>query len=67
MPLPFLHRPAKLASTPGSDCAEFFVSRIAASLVSLSTADKNRALLALAAWIAAQLEALEANNDTWPE
>jgi hypothetical protein len=33
----------------------------------LGTADKNRVLLALSAFIGIQLEALEADNDTEPE
>jgi hypothetical protein len=40
---------------------------IAMALHRCGTADKNRVLLALAAFIGAQLEALEANNDTEPE
>jgi hypothetical protein len=69
MPLPFLHRPGKPGQGLGGDfarrVAESLASSIASSIARLSTADKNRVLLALTAWIATQLEALEANNDTW--
>jgi hypothetical protein len=41
------------------------VRQIAVAIARLSTADKNRVLLALASFIATQLEALE--NDTYPE
>ncbi len=40
---------------------------MAVAIARLPTADKNRVLLSLAAFIATQLEALEANNDTYPE
>lgn len=47
--------------------SETLVRQIAVAIARLSTADKNRVLLALASFIATQLEALEANNDTYPE
>jgi hypothetical protein len=43
--------------------AETLVRDIATAVGRLSTADKNRVLLALAAFVATQLEALEENND----
>ncbi len=43
--------------------AETLVRHIAIAIARLPTADKNRVLLSVAAFIATQLEALEANND----
>jgi hypothetical protein len=65
--LPFQRRPAKPSLGPGGEYArvmtESLVRDIAGAVGRLSTADKNRVLLALASFIATQLEALETNTD----
>ena len=67
MPFPIPSRPAATRHGFGSDFAggvtESLVRTVGTTLRSLSTADKNRVLLVLAAFIATQLEALEANNE----
>jgi hypothetical protein len=52
-------RATRLATTLAED--------MTMALHRLGTADQNRVLLALASFIATQLEALEGNNDTYPE
>jgi len=64
---PFPRRPANPSPGHGGDRARRVAETLAGDIVfavgRLSTADKNRALLGLAAFIATQLEALEADND----
>jgi len=67
MAFPSPHRPTRQSPGLGGDyargVAETLVRDIATAVGRLSTADKNRVLLALAAFVATQLEALEENND----
>jgi hypothetical protein len=67
MPLPFLHRPDPdpgLGSDRARRVADTLARDIAVAIARLGTADKNRALLAIAAFVADQLEALEDSNET---
>jgi hypothetical protein len=64
---PIAHRPRGARLDLGGDLArsvtEALVRSVAGALQPLSTADKNRVLLALSAFLGTQLEALETNNE----
>jgi hypothetical protein len=53
-----------MTSHVAANCTAWLVHTIGRNLAPLRTPDRNRVLLALAEFIATQLEALEADNST---
>lgn len=53
---------ARAQRTQRENTATRLAEQIAVALIPLSTADRNRVLLSLSAWIIAQLEALETDT-----
>jgi len=68
MPFPIPKPRDQVKTSFGSEYARSVTDSLQSSLNTalrpLSAADKNRVLLALAAWIASQLETLETNTET---
>ena len=56
--------PEGMTSHVAANCTAWLVHTIGRNLAPLRTPDRNRVLLALAEFIATQLEALEADNST---